>query len=265
MPTTDFDFYGVKTRVVVSTEEEVQHLLHYYSDHSPKPGPVDLTIQFDTDLGVPFFAAIRDAEVEKQIWLDTGAGLELYEAFNLGATRRTPLPPIGFAGIGPELYIYHGAALLLGGGAMIVRGGSGTGKSALLLALLAQTEAAFISDDMLVMDPLGQIWPIYRPVGVRSVILDRLDRHQREVAMSALPISTVSGITYMVRPADLTALAPMQGHPVTLDVKLTRASGFACHVSRLGRLIRLEIAYDPETAFNSAADTVAGHLRQTAR
>lgn len=257
MHRTDFCFYGVRTRVVVPSAKDADHLLYYYGDHPRAPGPANLTITLRSSNGAPFFTSLRDAHVEKQIWTDTGHGPTLYESFTLGATRRTPLPPVGFAGVGPDLYMYHGAALLTAQGAAIIRGDSGTGKSALLLALLAETGAAFVSDDILVIDPRGQIWPIYRPVGVRDIILDRLAPRQRAAALDARPISTVTGTTYMVRPAALTALAPMQGHPVTLDIRLSRSPGFTCSARQIGRLMRLEIAYDPDTAFARAAEKVA--------
>ncbi|NOR61596.1 MAG: hypothetical protein GQ535_03760 [Rhodobacteraceae bacterium] len=266
MLSLDFNFYGARTRVVCQMPCDMDHLRYYYGDHQAAESKPHLTIYLQTDPECSFFDHMRNENVEKRISVDTGKGPVLYEAFHLGAKRPTPLPPIGFTGIGPDLFLYHGAALLLPDrGAVLIRGDSGVGKTMLLLSLFAQTQSHFVSDDMLVMDPAGQIWPIFRPVGIRRVILDQIAPKQRDAALQAKAIDTASGTTYMVRPARLAPLAKMHGHSVVLDIKLAKSSEFQCRSTTFSHHERLDISYDPQVHLQTATNMVLARVSPFAR
>lgn len=266
MHSIDLDFFGARTRVFCQAQQDVDHLKYYYGDHSAAFVRPDISISFQTDAELSFFEHIRNEAVEKQLFVDTGEGAKLYEAFHLRAQRPTPLPPISFACGAPGLSLHHGASLLLPGkGAILIRGSSGAGKSVLLLSLLSRLKSHFVSDDMLVMDREGRIWPIFRPVGIRACALGMVSEEQTDLAHQALSISTASGTTHMVRPALLAPLADMRSHQVVLDVLLSYAADFKFSLTASSTHTSIRVGYDPAIHLRSLTDCIVAEHAAFAR
>lgn len=227
----NFTFWGVGVTVEVPTALDGDHLRYYFDDHldraavpastgTPRAPGGGLRVVLSTSDRSGFVAALGDARVEKLISVDAGVGPVLYERFFAAARRPTPLPPFSLAPLRSTFRLRHAAAACPpsaradaggSGGAVLVTGASGAGKSSLLLGLL-QRGWGFVADDIAPVHRAGgRVVRYGRPIGIRSQTLAVHRALGPAVERAGRPIRTASGTTWMTRP---TSASPSVRRPL---------------------------------------------------
>jgi hypothetical protein len=268
----NFTFWGVGVTVEVPTALDGDHLRYYFDDHldraagsastgTPRPPGGGLRVVLSTCDRSGFVAALGDARVEKLIYLDAGAGPVLYEGFFAAARRPTPLPPFSLAPLRSTFRLRHAAAACppsasanagASGGAVLVTGASGAGKSSLLLGLL-QRGWGFVADDIAPVHRAGgRVVRYGRPIGIRSQSLAVHQALGPAVERAGRPIRTASGTTWMTRPEDLGFSLGPASAPVSGEVRVVPADDFRS-VAR-GRSLLL--CYRPQCHLERALDAL---------
>ena len=194
-------------------------------------------------------------------FVDAGAGPVLYEGFFAAARRPTPLPPFSLAPLRSTFRLRHAAAACPpsaraeaggSGGAVLVTGASGAGKSSLLLGLL-QRGWAFVADDIAPVHRAGgRVVRYGRPIGIRSQSLAVHRALGPAVERAGRPIRTASGTTWMTRPEDLGFSLGPASAPVSGEVRVVPADDFRS-VAR-GRSLLL--CYRPQCHLERALDAL---------
>jgi len=259
----NFTFWGVGVTVEVPTALDGDHLRYYFDDHLDRAAvPAGgLRVVLSTSDRSGFVAALGDARVEKLIFVDAGAGPVLYEGFFAAARRPTPLPPFSLAPLRSTFRLRHAAAACPpsaraeaggSGGAVLVTGASGAGKSSLLLGLL-QRGWAFVADDIAPVHRAGgRVVRYGRPIGIRSQSLAVHRALGPAVERAGRPIRTASGTTWMTRPEDLGFSLGPASAPVSGEVRVVPADDFRS-VAR-GRSLLL--CYRPQCHLERALDAL---------
>ena len=259
----NFTFWGVGVTVEVPTALDGDHLRYYFDDHLDRAAvPAGgLRVVLSTSDRSGFVAALGDARVEKLIFVDAGAGPVLYEGFFAAARRPTPLPPFSLAPLRSTFRLRHAAAACPpsaraeaggSGGAVLVTGASGAGKSSLLLGLL-QRGWAFVADDIAPVHRAGgRVVRYGRPIGIRSQSLAVHRALGPAVERAGRPIRTASGTTWMTRPEDLGFSLGPASAPVSGEVRVVPADDFRS-VAR-GRSLLL--CYRPQRHLERALDAL---------
>lgn len=205
--TLDADFFGVHTRIHVDTANDAAHLRYYLHDHLRSVGDSSLprvSIRLEVDGEHPFVATLGKS-CTKRIWCRSWHGRwSLYEQFAERASRVSPIPPLSLRPLVDRLSVRHGAAVAApdaNDAALVITGGSGAGKSLVLLHLL-RAGWPFVSDDLLVLERRDR-WRVHyygRPIGVRTVSLPLCGWLDQRWLDRAVTVPTMLGTTYMVRP-----------------------------------------------------------------
>jgi hypothetical protein len=259
----NFTFWGVGVTVEVPTALDGDHLRYYFDDHLDRAAvrAAALRVVLSTSDRSGFVAALGDARVEKLIFVDAGAGPVLYEGFFAAARRPTPLPPFCLAPLRSTFRLRHAAAVCPpsasaeaggSGGAVLVTGASGAGKSSLLLGLL-QRGWGFLADDIAPVHRAGgRVVRYGRPIGIRSQTLALYPALVPAVERAGRPIRTASGTTWMTRPGDLGFSLGPASAPVSGEVRVLPADDFRS-VAR-GRSLLL--CYRPQHHLERALDAL---------
>jgi hypothetical protein len=240
------DVAGVATMLVASDTRRADAVASLFRHARPTASPAICTLHFvDARLPLPETAP-HSVRRDVDVWRLDGERTVLRTTDGLRAcvTRDEVVVGgdaeeidrsfryIGFLALTSLLacqgrHLLHGAAVVADGGALVVVGGTGTGKSTLALAALGLGWRV-LADDLVVLrsvDGVVHVRGIHRPIAVPREVLDDLGRGRRSVpndprARVELPADTldaaehrVGGVVVTGRSPDATgSITPLDAH-----------------------------------------------------
>lgn len=210
-------------------QNDYRHLLFYYRSHLRLSDEAKLRVLLLADNDDGFIAAMSCPEQVKSVLYDSGQGWTEYETFSRQASKLTLIPPLGHRAFSQQYQAIHGAACELPDqSALVIRGESMAGKSLILLHLISCFSLPFISDDIILLNTKGHIFPFFRPIGVREHSLDYFPQIAAKVKQYSQPITTASGTTYMLPAHYIAPLSTAQVMCVGLEIWVERGEKFKC-------------------------------------
>jgi hypothetical protein len=165
-----FDFCGIITKVLLSTEHDFEHFKYYYGAHivSANKSP-DVWIAFTVENeSCSFIEALRLRKYKKTILYSfEGSEYFIYEQFIERARLDSILPPINFGRFANTFSMIHGSAITNSVRTVLFLGDSFSGKSVFTL-YMSRSAYEFLTDDMCIIHRSDHlVYPISRPVGIR--------------------------------------------------------------------------------------------------
>ena len=244
MWTAAFRALGTNVRLQTADTELVPTLRSLVGTYGPPAHGPNLTYRFETG---PSHDLWRDEEliyVAKQ-------KIELPPAFEWDLYQR-------LIAISRDNWVLHSAALAIDGGALLLVGPSGGGKSTLSLALLGR-QAAYLSDEYAVVKRDGLVRGVARPIsfGIEGLAIAPPPDFQ----VNTYPICTSDGTVrhhFLVHPPPAQVLHdPL---PLRLIVLLNRVSPEQLALRPLSAAVALREVWASSITADREALDVAGEL-----
>lgn len=228
----DLDFWGYCCRLY-ARDTDLRYFAWYFQSHRPAQTQPQWSILLTSNGPSGTFMTELANPAEKQIWIKPiHQTWTLYEAFVANGRLPSPVPPLGLGDFASRFRMTHAAMAAHPSRkfAVLIAGGSGTGKTTVALKLA--TRGWILQTDDLVVESRksGLVHPYLRPLSLREPSWPLLPELAPQAASRGTEVRSDSGIRgWHVHPADLPIVTADRPRRYQLSLTLDRSDTLEVH------------------------------------